>query len=71
MSAVPTAVLPIRWVRLSRYCELTGDTADAVHKRRRSGRWLDGVHSRIGPDGKVWVNLENSQRWVEGDRAWK
>lgn len=71
MSAVPAAVIPVRWVRLARYCEWTGDTADAVRKRRKAGRWLDGIHCRIGPDGKLWVNLEQAQRWVEGDRAWK
>lgn len=61
----------LRWVRLRRYCELTGESPNGVHQRRKAGKWLDGRHCRIGPDGRLWVNLEEVQRWVEGDRAWR
>jgi hypothetical protein len=54
----------IVWVKLKRYCELTGDTAAAVHARRRSGKWLDGVHCRI-TDELLWVSLPEAQKWVE------
>jgi hypothetical protein len=55
---------PVSWVKLKKYCELTGDTAAAVHARRRSGKWLDGVHCRLA-DELLWVNLVEAQRWVE------
>jgi hypothetical protein len=68
MSAAPSTFLPIRWVQLERYCELTGDSPMAVHKRRQVGKWLDGVHCRVR-DRRVWVNLEAAQKWVEGEAA--
>jgi hypothetical protein len=55
---------PVTWVKLKKYCELTGDTTAAVHARRRRGKWLDNVHCRIAGD-LLWVNLPAAQNWVE------
>lgn len=63
--ATPVFVNPLRWVRLAIYCQLSGDSADAVHARRRKRQWLDGVHCRVGPDGNLWVNPEEVNRWIE------
>ena len=49
--------MPYRWVRLDVHCKATGDTADAVHARRRKRQWTDGVHCCIGPDGNLWVSV--------------
>jgi len=57
----------IAWVKLKKYVELTGDSAAAVHARRRSGKWLDGVHCRV-VDEALWVHLPTAQKWVE---TWK
>lgn len=55
----------MRWVKLSKYCDLTGDTSDAVHAKRRKGHWVDGVHCKVAPDGNLWVNLEAVELWVQ------
>ena len=68
MSAAPPTFLPIRWVQLKRYCELTGDSSMAVHKRRQAGIWVDGIHCRVR-GRRVWVNLEAAQKWVEDEAA--
>lgn len=57
-----------RWVRLARHCSATGDTPDAVHARRRKKQWRDGVQCRVGPDGNLYVNPEEFNRWVEGQQ---
>lgn len=56
---------PCKWVKLKRYCELTGDTSNAVHARRQKGVWLDDKHTKLAPDGKLWVNIEETEKWVE------
>lgn len=56
----------LRWVRMAHYCEATGDTPNAVHARRKKRQWLDGVQCKIAPDGNVWVNIDEVNRWVEG-----
>ena len=60
---------PIKWVRLKKYCELSGDTPDAVHARRRKGEWIDDVQCRLAPDRHVWVNLREVEKWIEKQTA--
>ena len=55
----------MKWIKLSKYCELSGDTSDAVHAKRRKGQFLDNVHCKIGPDGNLWINTEAIDKWVE------
>lgn len=55
----------IRWVKLKKYCELSGDTPEAVRNRRRRGVWLDGKQAKCAPDGNLWINLQKVQEWVE------
>ncbi len=57
---------PLVWVKLDKYCELSGDTKDAVHAKRRKGWWQDGVHCRVAQDGNLWINLEAVNAWVAG-----
>lgn len=54
------------WVRLPKYCELTGEPPATVANRMKSGGWIQGVHWRTGPDRRRWVNLPQAQAWVEG-----
>ena len=56
---------PLRWIRLGVYCSISGDTADAVHARRRKKQWIDGRHCKIGPDGNLWVCPDEVNKWVE------
>ena len=56
----------MHWVKLNKYCELSGDTRDAVHAKRRRGIWRDEQHCRIGPDGNLWVNTEEVEKWITG-----
>lgn len=60
----------MKWVKLKKYCETSGDTANAVYAKRKKGAWLDGIHCKLGPDGNLWINLAEVDKWVEnGDRA--
>ncbi len=60
----------IKWVKMKKYCQETGDTSNAVHAKRKKGVWLDGIQCKIGPDGNIWVNLIEVERWVEnGNKA--
>jgi hypothetical protein len=55
-----------KWVRLAVHCAHTGDTPDTVHARRRRHIWVDGVQCRLGPDGNLYVNPQEYNKWVEG-----
>lgn len=55
----------MKWVKLKKYCELSGDTLAAVHAKRKRGVWLEGIQSKVAPDGNIWGNLEEVDKWVE------
>lgn len=55
---------PLTWVKLERYVELSGDSADAVQARRKMGKWIDGKQCKI-VDGRLWVNIPAVEEWVE------
>lgn len=54
----------INWVKLSKWAEMSGDTADAVKSRRKAGKWLDGAECKV-VDGNLWINLSAAEKWVE------
>ena len=57
----------LRWKRLKTYCAESGDTADAVDKRLRTGVWLRDIHARQ-PEGskELWINLPAVNDWADG-----
>ena len=59
-------LVSLKWVKLKHWCNLTGDTRDAVHARRKNGKWTDGVHCKVR-DGTLWVNTLEGQSWVESE----
>lgn len=52
------------WVKAKKYYEVTGDTHDAVHARRRRGEWVDGVHCQVR-GGTLWINIEEVEAWIK------
>jgi hypothetical protein len=59
----------MKWVKQSKYCELTGETPGSVKSKRRVGHFIDGVHCKVAPDGNMWINLEEVQKWIENGNA--
>ena len=59
----------MKWVKLKKYCELSGDTHHAVHAKRRKGVWLDERECRVAPDGNLWINLLEVEKWVENNKT--
>ena len=59
----------VRWIRLNRFCSLTGYSEDAVYAKIRKGQWRENLHWRKAPDGHIMINVEIFERWVEGQAA--
>jgi len=62
-----SALLP--WVRAKHYCTQTGETMDAIYKRRSKGQWIDGVQCKLDPLGNLWINLPEVRKWLETGEA--
>lgn len=60
----------IKWVKLKKYCQESGDTSHAVHAKRKKGIWIDGRHCIVAGDGNLWIHLKEVEKWVEnGNRT--
>ena len=55
----------VRWVTIKRASELTGYTVDAINHKVKGGVWAQGKLWRKAPDGRILINLEEFDRWVE------
>ncbi|RQO68215.1 excisionase [Aquitalea sp. FJL05] len=54
----------MKWLKLEKYCAVSGDTKDAIYNRRRNGIWLDGRECKV-VQGNIWVNTEAVEKWIE------
>ncbi len=59
----------VSWVKLNRFCELTGYTPDAIYAKMQRGVWAKGLHWRKAPDGHIMVNTEAYRQWVESTQV--
>ena len=58
-----------RYVTLARFEALTGYTEKAAARKIETGVWLEGHEYRRAPDGRLLIDMEGFERWVEGRRA--
>lgn len=56
----------VKWLKVKKYEELTGDSASAVKQRRYKGIWCDGCESKL-KNGSIWINLYAIDKWLNLD----
>ncbi len=56
--------LPIKWVRLDKFCQVTGFTPKSVYALVRNGRWMISKHF-IKRGRRLYINIVEYERWVE------
>lgn len=54
-----------RWVLVRKFAELTGYSENAVRHKIKGGVWVEGRIWKKAPDGRVFVNVDEFERWVE------
>lgn len=54
----------MKWVKLSKYCELTGETPDSFKSKRKKGLFAEGRHFKI-IEKHIWINLAEMERWAD------
>lgn len=58
-------MIMIKYVTIEKFAELTGYTDKAVRDKMYKGVFVRGKHYQKAPDGRVLINLEEYQKWVE------
>jgi len=57
-------VLVLSWVRVEKYCDLTGEPINTVLDRIRDGKWAAKKHyKRTGPR-TLWINPQEADKWI-------
>lgn len=57
----------MRFVSVKRFSELTGYSPKAVYHKIEGGVWIESLQYRRAPDGRILIDVEGYERWVEGD----
>lgn len=60
------AGLALRYVLLVEWCALVGITEKAMRRKVEEGMWVQGIHYRKSPDGRLWCDVVAMDRWIEG-----
>ena len=63
------ASLVCNWIRVRKFCELTGYTDDAVRRKIADGVWLEGRVWRKAPDGAIVISQRGYDTWAEGQES--
>ena len=58
----------VRYVLLPLFEQLTGYTVKAVQRKIEEGVWREGHEFRRAPDGRILMDLEGFEKWVEGQK---
>lgn len=54
------------WVLINKVTELIGYTDDAIRAKIKRGVWLQNIHWKKAPDGRLFFNIQAIQKWIEG-----
>ncbi|WP_417533664.1 hypothetical protein [Marinobacterium stanieri] len=58
-------VRPVRYVTKKKLSELTGYTLAAIDTKIRDGIWREGIMYLKSPDGRLHINLEEYENWLQ------
>jgi|GEM_PF-370074 len=58
---------PSQWVLVKRFAEVTGYSENAVRHKVKNGTWIQGRIWRKAPDGRIFLNVSEFERWVESE----
>lgn len=56
--------MEIRWVTINRLSEITGYTIGALKQKVYQGIFVQGIHYRKSPDGRIHFDLKRYEEWV-------
>lgn len=54
-----------RWVLVNRAAELIGYSENAIRHKVKDGTWPEGRIWKRARDGRIFINIEEVDRWVE------
>jgi len=62
----PVFINAARFVTVELCSAITGLSKGAVGKRIERGYWIEGRQFRRAEDGRIWIDMQAVERWVQG-----
>lgn len=59
----------MRYLLIPKFCAESGYSDKAVRSKIFEGVWLENQQYRRAPDGRILIDVEGVERWVEGQPA--
>lgn len=54
---------------ISKYCELFGDSSDAINKRVQRQFWYEGVHVlKVEGSKERWIDVKEVNKWARKNK---
>jgi hypothetical protein len=57
-------ILPIDFIRAELYCQITGESMEAIYGHIRDGNWAAGKHYKRTGQRTLWINIKEAQEWI-------
>jgi Putative excisionase (DUF1233) len=59
----------MNWVLIKKLYGLSGITENASYAYIKKGKWLEGKHYKKAPNGRIFFNTKEIEKWIEGKAA--
>lgn len=59
----------LRYVTIGKFAAESGYTEDAIRSKIKNGVWLMGSVWIKAPDGRVLIDVQGYERWVEAAKS--
>lgn len=56
-----------RYVKPDHFERMTGMCISQVRSKKNRGVWREGIHFRTDPDGMLWIDWNNVDKWIENE----
>ena len=60
------AAIQLKFVTIPLFLALSGYSDKAVRRKIEDGVWIQGVHYRKAPDGRIHIDMPAYYDWVAG-----
>jgi integrase len=61
--------MTLRYVLVAKFCAESGYSEKAVRRKIEEGIWVENHQFRRAPDGRIFIDIQGIERWVEGQLA--
>jgi hypothetical protein len=60
--------IQIKYALIPLFASVTGYSVKACQRKIEDGVWIQGVHYRKSPDGRIHIDMNAYYAWVSGEK---